>query len=203
MSRRKLRSIAAAAIVGGFIAVGAATSFAVAPLPSASSDRDSGQASALGVPGVLTVSESKDTADTDGTWSAVSVADTSLIGGDPAGWTGPLAAAGGVIDSLNAATCDPAGGPLVDQGLTTCLYLLPHGGGGARGGLAEVGAIYNDGSGSRGAIVDVLPSGAVVGSCGGYGQAALLSGITITPDGSQLFDIGTAKSEDNSNCTRR
>jgi hypothetical protein len=161
-----------------------AAGFAAAPLSSASADSSGAHASAAGVPGVVTVSESyASTGDPDhpqASWSALSVAGTNVIGTDANGWTGAGAGAGTVVDTLNASLCPQLIGE-PDAGVVLCAHLLPglaiattgptsaHGG----GDIADVTLAVVQGDQAYGGLIFVAPSGAdSYPVCGGASSSA-------------------------------
>jgi hypothetical protein len=122
-------AVLGATLMGGLVVGG--VGWAAAPLPTASAGSDHSTASALGVPGVLTLSETD--ANTNGenansaSWSAASVAGQSVLGkGNTNEWTGLLAALGPTIDMLNQQNCSSAPIALPTGGEAfLCVVVLP------------------------------------------------------------------------------
>ena len=127
-----------------------AAGIAASPLSSATADRNNAQGTALGQPGVLTMSQST-ASDSDAgqtaEWSAVSVAGTSVIGKDMGGdWSGAASALGPAVDSVNTLLCPGYTEVQPGTSIYACANLL--------GGDAFAEGYY--GSGAYGAIAGSL-----------------------------------------------
>lgn len=199
MSKFGKGAVASAAVAAGLLGALAGVSFAAVPLSEATATSQGAAATALGVPDVLTVSES--TADDDAaTWSALSVAGTSVVGRDSSGdWAGPAAGGGGLLDSLNALTCSTDGGPLATSGLVTCIKLLnsdafSYFGNFSGGSIVDVAAVYYDADGddTHGRLM-VLPSEAAASECRKQSGAAILAGHVVTGSSETPLELGLAE----------
>jgi hypothetical protein len=163
------RVVASTWIAAVVVLVSVAASIAAPPGPSATADQDGASSTALGVPGTVTVSESNAHHDAPPTWSAVKVADTTVIGKDETGWSGEAADLGPTIDSLNVALCPAPVALDPTTNLSACANLLPSYAAAATddgmshseagGSILQVGAaLVSDDSTLLGGGVDLLPS---------------------------------------------
>lgn len=145
------RMATGAAVVAGIVGLGAGVGFAAAPFSEATADYGEAHATAAGIPGLVTVSETHAEGSypfgSDGNVSYLKVADENLIGrGSNGKWNGTLKAAGDVVDTANSLTCGKHGVkvPAGADSATVCALVLPgsvSGGpmaGGASAALASV-----------------------------------------------------------------
>ena len=112
-----------AVIATGAMGFSAVASFGAAPGATVVADDHNLTATALSVPGVVTVSQASVPDNASPHWTGLSAAGVEVIGKDENGATG-VTAAGGVLDALNNALCPD---PIVIQPGTTlnvCLQAL-------------------------------------------------------------------------------
>lgn len=182
MARRKVLTVTAATIVAGLTALGATSVLAAPPGPTASSSSDpqAATASAIEVPGVVSVSRAE-TGPNGQSWSAVSLLGDSLVGRGAAGWAGPLAALGSLADQLNAKTCGGTA-PGAAQAVFFCVLLLPSAISsstyvdGTGGSIVQAGGGTKNAEGeATGVTVGVLNAGAARVGCNTNGFASLLA----------------------------
>ena len=203
--RRVSVSLGAGAVLVG---LNMAAGFAAAPLSNVTADSAGAQATAAGIPGLVTLGESDASTSPDGpkaSWSAATVAGVEVIGGDDTNaWTGAAGGAGTTVDALNAALC-PSG--RFAGTLLTCVALFPHSAytdedhASSYGSVAEVDAVAFTPDATYGGGVAVLPSSAgATGFCGGSsGGDASLVDYFIVGAGS-LGSVGAAHAEHDANC---
>jgi hypothetical protein len=125
MTRGQVRGWVVGALALGLLGMGLPAR-ADAPLSSASAGPGTARSSALGVPGVLTVSESA-IAPGYAQWSVLSVLGTSLLGHTNGQWSGALAGAGPAVDRANQVLCDTTTSTVPVPGLVACVNVLPGG----------------------------------------------------------------------------
>jgi hypothetical protein len=198
MSKWSKRVTATAALVIAMLGLSVAAVIAAGPLPNVTTDDSDANATALGIPGTLSVSEANAGENTDPNWSAVSIGGTSLIERNADGWGGAGGAVGEQASGLNL--CPQLGDPNAPTRLIFCVVLFDTSandqtfgdfhGESAFGSIANGTVAVTNGTQAYGVVANVLPSGAsqYSGSGGEPGcsrQAGAALGHVLVATGSE------------------
>ncbi len=183
------RLAATGALTATILGLGAGLAFAAEPLPTATAGRiGGGRGMALGLPGVVVVSEST-AQGTTSHWTGLSVAGVEVIGRSPTGWTGAAAAVGEALEEPTRPCYGVEVRPY-ETILLGCVNVLSGQssghelGSGASGEIAgaQVSLITPDGV--QNIVVQTLPSNAnSQPDCGGSASGSASLGYVAATDG--------------------